>query len=177
LAISGALRKGSTNTALLRALLPLAPSDMTIEIVTLHGIPLYDGDVEVASGKPQSVLELDARIRAADGLIICSPEYNFSMPGVLKNAIDWLSRQSQPFGFKRIGVMGVSSGNVGTARMQYHLRQSLQALNGLVMPRPEVFVTRSAEKFDAEGNLTDEETRKLLVKWLAAYHDWVEKKR
>ena len=176
LAISGALRKGSTNTALLRAVQALAPAGMTVEIATLHGIPLYDGDDEAATGKPASVTALDQRIRAADGIIIATPEYNFSIPGVLKNATDWLSRKADPFNFKRTGIMGASGGNVGTARVQYHLRQNLQALGAIVMPRPEVFVARSAEKFDGDGKLIDEPTRQTLEKWLAAFHIWVEKK-
>lgn len=176
LAISGALRQGSTNTALLRAVQALAPPHMRIEIVTLHGIPLYDGDSETATGKPQSVVELDRRIVAADGVIIATPEYNFSIPGVLKNAIDWLSRKSQPLNFKRTGIMGASGGNIGTARVQYHLRQTLQSLGAIVMPKPEIFVTRSAEKFDETGKLTDGAVEQALVKWLAAFHEWVEKK-
>ena len=176
LAISGALRQGSTNTALLRAVQTLAPPHMRIEIVTLHGIPLYDGDNETATGKPQSVVELDRRIVAADGVIIATPEYNFSIPGVLKNAIDWLSRKSQPLNFKRTGIMGASGGNIGTARVQYHLRQTLQSLGAIVMPKPEIFVTRSAEKFDETGKLTDGAVKQALVKWLAAFHEWVEKK-
>ncbi len=176
LAIGGALRKESTNAALLRALQPLAPSGMEIEIATLHGIPLYDGDVETESGKPESVIALDRRITEADGVIIASPEYNFSIPGVLKNAIDWLSRKSQPFNFKRTGIMGASSGNIGTARVQYHLRQTLQSLGAIVMPKPEIFVARSAEKFDESGMLTDTALEQSLTKWLGAFHDWVEKK-
>ena len=176
LAISGALRKASTNTALLRALQDLAPAGMAIEIVTLHGIPLYDGDDEAASGKPAAVLALDGRIRAADGIVIATPEYNFSIPGVLKNATDWLSRQAQPFNFKRTGLMGASSGNTGTARVQYHLRQNLQALGAIVMPRPELFVARSGEKFDADGRFVDAATRQALAKWLGAFHDWVDRK-
>ncbi len=176
LAISGALRKGSTNTALLRALRPLAPADMNIEIATLHGIPLYDGDAEDATGKPQAVLDLETRIKSADGVIIATPEYNFSIPGVLKNATDWLSRRATPFKGKRTGVMGASGGPVGTARVQYHLRQNLQALEAIVMPRPEILVGYAPSKFDAAGNLTDESTRKHLAAWLKAFHDWVERK-
>jgi chromate reductase, NAD(P)H dehydrogenase (quinone) len=94
--ISGALRRHSTNTGLLRALKIVAPADVTLDIATLHGIPLYDGDDEAASGKPASVVELDRRIRAAEAVIIATPEYNFSVPGVLKNATDWLSRGGSP---------------------------------------------------------------------------------
>ena len=177
LAISGALRKGSTNTGLLRALEALAPAGVKIEIVTLHGIPLYDGDAEEASGKPPSVKDLDARIRAADGIIIATPEYNFSIPGVLKNATDWLSRGGNPFRWKRMGLVGSSAGPfLGTGRGQYHLRQNLQALQAIVMPRPEIFVNHNELKLDASGDLTDEETRKHLAKWLTAFVEWVEKK-
>ncbi len=177
LGIAGALRKGSTNTGLLRALQALAPPGVTIEIATLHGIPLYDGDTETAHGKPQSVKDLDARIRVADGIIIATPEYNFSIPGVLKNATDWLSRGAHPFRWKRMGLVGASAGAFhGTGRGQYHLRQNLQALQAIVMPRPEVFVNHNEKKFDTEGNLTDEETRKYHAKWLEAFIEWVEKK-
>jgi chromate reductase, NAD(P)H dehydrogenase (quinone) len=173
LAISGALRKGSTNTALLRAVAAAAPEGMEIEIATLHGIPLYDGDFETAHGKPEAAVALDGRIRDSNGVIIATPEYNFSVPGVLKNATDWLSRDGNPFKWKPTGVMGASGGPIGTARSQYHLRQNLQALEAIVMPKPEIFVTNSAQKFDAEGRLTDEPTRKVIAVWLAAFKDWV----
>jgi chromate reductase len=173
LAISGALRKASTNTALLRAVAAAAPPDMKIEIATLHGIPLYDGDWEIAHGKPEAAVALDGRIREADGVIISTPEYNFSVPGVLKNATDWLSRDGNPFKWKRVGVIGASGGPVGTARSQYHLRQNLQALEAIVMPKPEIFVANSASKFDQEGKLTDEATRKVISTWLSAFRDWV----
>lgn len=176
LAISGALRKGSTNTALLQTVKKLAPDGMEIEIVTLHGIPLYDGDLEAEKGIPESVLKLKERIRAADAVIIATPEYNFSIPGVLKNATDWLSRDGNPFKWKRVGVMGASGGPIGTARSQYHLRQNLQALEAIVMPKPEVFVTNSASKFDAKGDLTDEPTRKVIETWLKHFKEWLETK-
>ncbi|CAN5264170.1 NAD(P)H-dependent FMN reductase [soil metagenome] len=175
IAISGALRKGSTNTALLHAVAKQAAPDMEFDIATLHGIPLYDGDDEDANGKPQAVSALDKRIRAADGVIIATPEYNFSVPGVLKNASDWLSRGSNPFKWKRTGVMGASGGPVGTARSQYHLRQNLQALEAIVMPKPEIFVANASEKFAADGTLIDEATRKVIDIWLAAFKAWVAK--
>ena len=175
--ISGALRKASTNTGLLRALKDLAPQHVEMEIVTLHGIPLYDGDDEATNGKPQSVKDLDARIRAADGVIFACPEYNFSVPGVLKNATDWLSRGSAFLKWKRVGIVGAGAGFFhGTGRSQYHFRQNLQALQAIVMPKPEIFVNHNEDKFDADGNLTDEETRKHLAKWLEAFLEWVEKK-
>ncbi len=169
-AISGALRKASTNTGLLRALKELAPEGVEIEIVTLRGIPLYDGDEEAASGKPQSVRDLDSSIRAADGVIIATPEYNFSIPGVLKNATDWVSRGSAPFKWKCTGIIGSSEGAfAGTSRAQYHLRQNLQALQAIVMPKPEMFIAHNEVKFDADGNLTDAETRARLKTWLLAF--------
>ena len=177
LGISGALRKASTNTGLLRALSEMAPSQVKIDIATLHGIPLYDGDAEEAHGKPQAVKDLDARIRAADGVIFACPEYNFSMTGVLKNATDWLSRGSALLKWKRAGIVGAGAGFFhGTGRAQYHFRQNLQALQAIVMPKPEIFVNHNEDKFDKDGNLMDAETRKHLEKWLEAYVEWVEKK-
>lgn len=174
--ISGSLRKASYNTSLLRALLSLQPPGMEIEPNRLNGIPVYDGDDEKANGKPAAILELDQKIRAADGVIIVTPEYNFSIPGGLKNAIDWLSRDSSPLKGKRVGVMGASDGPIGTARSQYHLRQTLQSQESIVMPRPEIFVGNAGKKFDAEGNLTDDDTVQRLKKWLKAFADWVENK-
>ena len=177
LGISGALRKASTNTGLLRALKEMAPAHVTFDIATLHGIPLFDEDDEAATGKPASVQALDAQIRAADGVVFACPEYNFSVPGVLKNANDWLSRGGSPFRWKRVGIVGAGGGQfVGTARAQYHLRQNLQALQAITMPRPEVFVNHNEEKFDAAGNLTDAETRRHLAKWFESFLEWVEKR-
>ena len=177
LGISGALRKASTNTGMLRALQDMAPGHVEMEIATLHGIPLFDEDDEAATGKPAAVKALDQRIRAADGIVIACPEYNFSVPGVLKNATDWLSRGGSPFRWKRVGIIGAGGGQfVGTARSQYHMRQNLQALQAITMPRPEVFVNHNEEKFDADGNLTDAETRRHLAKWLESFLEWVEKR-
>ncbi len=173
IAISGALRKASTNTGLLRALRDLSPNGVEIEVATLHGIPLYDGDLEAAQGKPELVKALDAKIRAADGVIIATPEYNFSIPGVLKNATDWLSRGGSPFKWKRVGVIGAADGPLGTGRSQYHLRQNLQALEAIVMPKPEYFSGNSSRKSDAEGNLTDADSRERLSSWLQAFCTWV----
>lgn len=175
--ISGALRKASTNTGLLRALQTLMPPGSSLEIATLHGIPLFDEDAIAATGKPAAVTGLADRIRAADGIIIATPEYQFSMPGVLKNATDWLSTCNAPFKWKRTGVVGASAGAMaGTARAQYHLRQNLQALQAIVMPRPEIMIVHNELKFDGNGDLTDGETRDRLSKWLEAFREWVEKK-
>ena len=172
LAITGALRKDSYNTQLLRAVQELAPKEMEIELVTLHGIPLYDGDEEDKHGVPAIVKALQEKVRQADGIIIATPEYNFSVPGVLKNATDWLSRSGNPFKWKRVGVMGASQGPVGTARAQYHLRQNLNGLEAIVMPKPEIFVATADKKF-VNGQLTDEDTKKVIRTWLAAFKDWV----
>src|SRR5689334_7599712 len=174
LAITGALRKDSYNTQLLRAVKELAPPEMAIDIVTLHGVPLYDGDEEDKHGVPASVKALQDKVREADGIIISTPEYNFSVPGVLKNGLDWMSRSGNPFRWKRVGVMGASQGPVGTARAQYHLRQNLVGLEAITMPKPEIFVSNSGNKF-AGGKLADEDTKKVIVTWLAAFKDWVAK--
>lgn len=177
LGITGSLRRASSNTGLLRAVKEMAPPHVTMEIATLDGIPLFNEDDEAATGKPDVVKALDARIRAADGIIIACPEYNFSVPGVLKNATDWLSRGGSPFRWKRVGILGAGGGEfVGTARAQYHLRQNLQALQAITMPRPEVFVNHNEQKFDADGNLTDAETRRHLGKWCESFLEWVEKR-
>lgn len=177
IAISGALRRASTNTGLLRALRDMAPAGVNIEVHTLHGIPLFDEDVMAAHGTPKVVLDMAERIRAADGTIIATPEYQFSVPGVLKNATDWLSTCKAPFKWKRTGVVGASAGAMaGTARAQYHLRQNLQALQAIVMPRPEVMIVHNELKFDGDGNLTDAETLDRLGKWLEAFMEWVEKR-
>jgi chromate reductase len=176
IAISGALRKESTNTKLLHVLADVAEAMADIEIATLHGIPLYDGDDEKAHGKPEAAKALEAKIRAADGVVFATPEYNFSIPGVLKNATDWLSRGGSPFKWKRVGIMGASDGPIGTARSQYHLRQNLQGLEAITMPKPEFFLTHSVKKFDAEGKFVDLEDQRRLETWFKHFHEWVEKK-
>jgi chromate reductase, NAD(P)H dehydrogenase (quinone) len=176
IAISGSLRKASFNTALTNTLQTLAPKLLEIEPASLHGIPVYDGDDEDRTGKPEAVKALDARIRAAAGVIISTPEYNFSIPGGLKNALDWLSRQGSPLRYKPVGVMGASTGPVGTARAQYHLRQTLQHHEALLMPKPEVFVRFADKMFSASGELVDVETRKFVGTWLEAFAAWVERR-
>lgn len=174
-AISGSLRKASYNTALLRSLQALAPAGMSIEVHTLHGIPVFNEDDEAATGKPQAVKTLDAAIRQAQGVIIATAEYNFGMPGGLKNASDWLSRKGSPLNGKPMGVMGASTGPVGTARVQYDLRKNLQAHEAIVMPKPEVFVSNAQTKFNDKGELTDAATRDFMSKWLEALQKWVER--
>ena len=158
-AISGSLRTKSFNTSLLRAMQNIADENMSIDIATLKGIPVYDGDDEEASGVPQIVTDLAERIRAADGVIIATPEYNFTIPGGLKNATDWISRvKDQPFANKPVGAVGAAAGPLGTARSQYQLRQNLVGLSALTMSKPEVFVGSAHSKFAADGSLADEET-------------------
>jgi chromate reductase len=173
-ATSGSLRAKSYNTALLRTLASMAADRMSMEIITLKGIPVYDGDDEAASGVPQVVQELAEKIRAADGVLISTPEYNFSIPGGLKNATDWISRvKNQPFKDKSVGIVGAAGGPLGTARSQYHLRQNLVGLEALTMSKPEMFVGQAPSKFDADGNLTDEDSRKFFAIWLDAFEAWV----
>lgn len=173
-AFSGSLRKGSYNTMLMKTVIAMAPESMKIELLTLKGIPLYDGDDEAALGIPQIVQDMQERIRRADGVMISTPEYNFSIPGVLKNATDWLSRgKNQPLKDKRVGIMGASGGPVGTARSQYHLRQNLQGVEALPMPKPEIFCGNAPDKFAEDGTLKDEGTRKVIELWLKAFEAWV----
>jgi chromate reductase len=177
LGIAGSLRRGSFNAATLRAAQALAPDGMTIDSFDIGQFPLYNEDVR-QQGFPPVVEDLRNRIKAADGLLIVTPEYNYSIPGVLKNAIDWASRPpEQPFDGKPIGIMGASGGVLGTARAQYHLRQCFVFLNGLVMNRPEVMIPTAQTKFDAEGNLTDQTTRDFIAAHLVAFKAWVQRLR
>lgn len=177
LGIAGSLRQGSFNRATLRAAQELAPEGMHIEAFDIAPIPFYDEDVR-QQGFPQPVADFRASIKAADGLLIVSPEYNYSIPGVLKNAIDWASRPpEQPFDGKPIGNMGASMGVMGASRAQYHLRQCFVFLNGLVMNRPEVAIPAAQNKFDAQGKLTDQQTRDFITAHLAAFKAWVLRSR
>ncbi|MBA2321882.1 MAG: NAD(P)H-dependent oxidoreductase [Deltaproteobacteria bacterium] len=174
LGISGSLRAASYNSALLRACVDLAPDGMTIEITDLvRHIPLYDEDLEKA-GWPAPVAELRAAIAAADALLIVSPEYNYSVPGALKNAIDWCSRGAdQPFAGKPAAIQGASPGMGGTMRGQYHLRQIGVFLDLRLLNKPEVFLPKCAERFDADLRLVDESTRKVVAAQLVALRDHV----
>lgn len=174
LAITGSLRAGSYNTLLAKELAARAPAPLAISITGIGGIPIYNGDDDRPDGKPAPVLELAERIRAAKGVIIVSPEYNYSIPGGLKNALDWLSRlPDQPFKDKRVAIAGAAMGPLGTGRMQYHLRQVLQFLEAQVMPKPEIFLGAAHTKFDAQGKLTDQPTADVITAWLSAFTAWV----
>jgi chromate reductase len=166
--ISGSLRKDSFNTSALRAAQKLAPAGTSITIADISQIPLYSEDVRSA-GDPAAVSALKAQIHAADAVLIACPEYSFSMPGVLKNTLDWLARPPKPlFDGKVVAILGASSGMVGTARAQYHLRQVLQGMSAFTVNRPEIFIREAATKFSATGELTDAATAKLITELLDA---------
>jgi len=172
LGISGSLRKGSFNTMALRAAQGLAPAGMTIETAEIGNLPLYNDDIR-AAGYPPVVQAFRDKIAAADALLFVTPEYNYSISGVLKNAIDWGSRPpSQPFDGKPVAIMGASGGVLGTARAQYHLRQMCVFLNMLPVNKPEVMIGQAQTRFDAAGNLTDETTRGLVKQLLESLRDW-----
>lgn len=166
LGISGSLRRQSFNTALLRAAQALAVPDIQLEIATLHDIPLYDGDLEEAAGIPPAVQALKARILACDGLLLATPEYNNGIPGVFKNAIDWLSRPpadiARVFGNRPVAVMGASPGGFGTLLAQNAWLPVLRTLGARQWAGGRLMVSRAQGLFDAQGELTDEATRKQL---------------
>lgn len=176
LGIAGSLRAGSFNRSLIQAAAAAAPDGVTVAAFGRLGeIPPYNDD-EKQKAFPAVVTALAEEIRAADGLLIATPEYNYGVPGVLKNAIDWVSRApDQPFKNKPIGVMGAAMGNLGTARAQYDLRRCFIFLEGLTMNRPEVFVGAAHTKFDDSGILTDAPTRDFLADYMKAFAAWVER--
>ncbi len=173
LGISGSLRKASFNTAALKACTELMPSGRVLTIARIDDIPIFNQDVFDA-GLPEPARRFRAEVAAADGVLIASPEYNFSLSAALKNAIDWGSRPpNQVFQDKPIAVFSASAGPMGGARVQYDLRRILGQLWGHVLPRPEVFIGSAQGKFDAQGRLTDETTRKFLVDLLASFKTWI----
>lgn len=175
LGFAGSLRKDSFNRFLLNAAVELMPSDAVLKVFELDGIPLFNQDRE--DPLPEPVARFKEEIRAADGILICTPEYNYSVPGVLKNAIDWASRPygDNAFSGKPVGIMGASIGALGTARAQYHLRQCFVFLNAYAMNQPEIMVPVAQEKFDASGKLTDEKTRQYVERFLAHLVEWTQK--
>jgi chromate reductase, NAD(P)H dehydrogenase (quinone) len=173
LGICGSLRKASLNMAALRACNELMPQGMTLQIASIADLPIFNQDV-LDAGMPEPVKRFRGEVAAAEGLLIASPEYNFSVPAPLKNAIDWASRPpSQVFHDKPIAIFSAAGGPLGGARVQYDLRRILGQLWGHVLPRPEVFIGMAASKIDAQGKLTDETTRKFLADLLAGLRDWV----
>jgi chromate reductase len=172
LGICGSLRRGSYNMAALRAAIELQPPEMTITIADIRAFPLYNEDVR-AQGFPSPVETFRRQIKEADALLFATPEYNYSMPGVLKNAIDWASRPpDQPFAGKPAAIIGAGAGMAGTARAQYDLRRSFVFLDMHPVNRPEVLIGQAQQKFDAEGRLTDEAGRGFIRDLLVALAEW-----
>src|SRR6185503_14847461 len=172
LGIAGSLRRESYNRAALKAATQLVPQDASLEVFELDGIPGFNQDEE--KNPPAKVVELKRRVRDAHAILIVTPEYNYSVPGVLKNAIDWASR---PYGDsawsgKPVAIMGASIGTMGTARAQYHLRQMFVFLNMHAVNQPEVMIGNAAKRFDEQGNLTDETSRKLIQQLLQELVRW-----
>jgi chromate reductase len=175
LGFAGSLRQGSYNRALLRTALDLVPEGAKLEIFDLDGIPVYNQDLEPQ--RPQKVIEFKAKIKAADALLFVTPEYNYSIPGVLKNAIDWASRPptENVFQGKPVAIMSASTGMLGGARAQYHLRQTFVFLDMHPINKPEVFVTFVDKKFDASGKCTDEKGLEIVSALLKALVAWTKK--
>jgi chromate reductase len=175
LGIAGSLRRQSFNRFALAAAAELVPQGSAIDILELPDLPGFNQDHE--NDPPAAVVELKKRIRAADAILFVTPEYNYSVPGVLKNAIDWASR---PYGDsawsgKPVAVMGASIGTIGTARAQYHLRQSFVFLNMFPVNQPEVMIGNAASRFDESGKLTDATTRKLIGDLLQNLVAWTQR--
>jgi chromate reductase len=165
--ISGSLRQGSYNSALLGAAAELLPEGMTLEVLALATLPFYNADVE-QQGLPQIVQDFRARVAAGDAVLVAAPEYNFSIPGVLKNALEWLSRPpNPPMSGKACAIMGATVSPLGTARGQFHLRHVCVSLNALVVNAPHVDVTDARTKFDSTGRLLDQPSRDAIAKLLS----------
>lgn len=177
LSIHGSQRKGSFNAALARALPKLAPAGMTVAAApSWGGFPVYNADDEKESGFPADVTALADAIRKADGVVICTPEYNYGMPGPFKNALDWVSRvKDQPFKDKPVAIQSASPGALGGGRVQYQLRQTLVFLEALVFARPEIFISGANKKFDDNLELTDEQTIDFVKKQLAGFEAFIRK--
>lgn len=176
LGIAGSLRAGSFNTALLRAAQRLEVPGLTLELATLHGIPLYDGDLEQASGLPPAVVALRERVLACDGLLLATPEYNNGIPGVFKNAVDWLSRPAADiprlFGGRPVALVGASAGGFGTILAQDAWLPVLRTLGTRFWSQGRLLVSRAGQAFDAEGALADARTATQLSDFLAGFRDF-----
>lgn len=170
-ALSGSLRRGSFNTALARAAAQQAPAGVSIEVATLHGIPLYDGDLEAQDGIPAAVTALKQKIIAADGLLLVTPEYNSGVPGVFKNGIDWLSRADMAavFGGRPVALLGASPGGFGTLASQNAWLPTLKALGMLVYSGGGLMLSRAHTVIDADGQLSDANARQMLDKLLTGF--------
>jgi chromate reductase len=175
LGFAGSLRKGSFNKALLRTAAESVPEDARLEIFDLEGIPPFNQDLEPTM--PERVKEFKSKIKSADAILIATPEHNYSIPGVLKNAIDWASRPygDNSFEGKPVAVMSASTGMLGGARAQYHLRQVFVFLNMHPVNHPEILVAFANQKFDQNGRLTDEKTKELIRNLLDTLVAWTRK--
>ncbi len=174
--LSGSLRKGSYNSMLLKAALQLLPTDVSMEIISLEGIPMYNADLDLPASnqRPQSVEHFRKMLTDADGILISSPEYNYSIPGGLKNAIDWASRgEDSPLLRKPVAVIGATPGLWGTTRMQLAFHNVFLYLDMKPVYKPEVLVAQAEKKFNKEGNLIDEMTKKLLKQKLEALKEMI----
>ena len=172
LGIAGSLRRGSHNRAALRAATEIAPKETIVETFELDGIPPFNQDEE--QNPPSKVTELKRRIRQADAILFVTPEYNWSVSSVLKNAIDWASRPhgDSAWNGKPAAIMGATTGAIGTARAQNHIRQILVYLNMFPINQPEVLISNAMDRFDQEGNLTDAATREHISALLQSLADW-----
>lgn len=171
--LCGSLRGASLNRMALKLAGELMPEGMQLDVAEIRDVPFFDADV-LAKGLPAAVTTLRERIRKADGVLIVTPEYNFSIPGVLKNALDWISRgDDQPFAFKPVAIITASPGPVGGARVQYDLRKVMLFMNAQVLAKPEVFITGAAGKFGSDGQCTDETTRKFVGDQMIAFQKWI----
>ena len=172
--LCGSLRKASLNRNALRLAGEVMPATLRLDTVEWRELPVFDGDV-LAAGLPASVAALRERIGRADGVVIATPEYNFSIPGGLKNALDWTSRgEDQPWAGKPVAMLTASPGPLGGARVQYDLRKVMLFLNAMVLVKPEVFIGQATTKFDAEGRCSDDTTRKFVTDQMAAFGRWIE---
>ncbi len=175
--IAGSLREGSFNRALLRAAAEVAPSSLLIEQASIRDVPLYDGDLEASSGIPEPVRALKDRIAGSAGLLLVTPEYNNSIPGVLKNTIDWLSRPSSDigrvFGDRPVAIMGASPGRYGTVMAQAAWLPVLRTLGTRPFFGPRMQVGGASLVFDASGRLTDDDVRKRLTEFMASFSEFV----
>jgi chromate reductase len=171
--LCGSLRAGSINRMALNLIGESMSEAMALDIVDIGDIPLFDGDV-LAQGFPAPVAALRERIRRSHGVVIATPEYNFSIPGVLKNALDWISRgEDQPFSYKPVAILSASPGPVGGARVQYDLRKVMLFMNAQVLAKPEIFIGDAAANFSGDGQCTDETTRKFATDQMAAFEHWI----
>lgn len=177
LGISGSLRAGSFNTALLHAARGMLPPGIELEVATLHGIPLYDGDLEQREGLPDAVLALKRKLLASDGLLLATPEYNNGIPGVFKNAIDWLSRPAAEipalFGGRPVALLGASPGGFGTILAQDAWLPVLRTLGTRFWAGGRLLVSRAGQAFDADGRLVDERVRSQLAQFLVGYQAYI----